>query len=227
MKIQAILFDLDDTLWPVAPVIQGAEQALQSWIATHYPRVAERYDIAAWRNRRQQISQSHARYAYDLWALRHDLLSQVFAEFALPADVADAAMQVFANARNQVQLYPDVLPSLQALQQRYRLGSISNGFADLQQIGLASHFEIMLAAHLEGCAKPDPRLFTKACRQLDLPASAVLFVGDDPEFDVAGAQAVGMKTAWLRRTDLAHTKLAKVKADFQVQDLQQLLALLA
>ncbi len=226
MKIQAILFDLDDTLWPVAPVIQGAEQALQAWIAQHYPVIAEQYDVAAWRQRRQEISVLDPRYAYDLWALRLDLLRQVFAEFGVTADAASEAMQVFAHARNQVDLYADVRPALQVLQQRFRLGSISNGFADLQQIGLAQHFEVMLAAHQEACAKPDPRLFNKACEVLGLSAPEILFVGDDPEFDVAGAKAVGMQAAWLKREDLPHTKPARVDADILVQDLQQLLVYL-
>jgi phosphoglycolate phosphatase-like HAD superfamily hydrolase len=30
--IQAISFDLDDTLWPVAPTITGAEQDLLNWL---------------------------------------------------------------------------------------------------------------------------------------------------------------------------------------------------
>lgn len=40
---KAILFDLDDTLWPIAPVILQAEQTLHAWLQAHAPRVAERF----------------------------------------------------------------------------------------------------------------------------------------------------------------------------------------
>jgi putative hydrolase of the HAD superfamily len=39
--IQAITLDLDDTLWPVAPTIAGAEQDLLQWLRAHTPKTAE------------------------------------------------------------------------------------------------------------------------------------------------------------------------------------------
>ena len=37
MSIRLITFDLDDTLWNVAPVIEGAEAELHDWLARHAP----------------------------------------------------------------------------------------------------------------------------------------------------------------------------------------------
>ena len=34
-KIKAISIDLDDTLWPIWPVIERAEKALHDWLAAH------------------------------------------------------------------------------------------------------------------------------------------------------------------------------------------------
>ncbi len=49
-------------------------------------------------------------------------------------------------------------------------------------------------------AKPDPSIFLEALRQLGNPTPGeVLFIGDNPEADIGGAQAVGMATAWIRR----------------------------
>ncbi|MCX7270365.1 MAG: hypothetical protein NT095_07735, partial [Burkholderiales bacterium] len=39
--IQAITLDLDDTLWPVAPTIAGAEQDLLEWLCVHSPQTAD------------------------------------------------------------------------------------------------------------------------------------------------------------------------------------------
>ena len=38
--IRAISLDLDDTLWPVWPIIERAEQVLQAWLTVHAPRAA-------------------------------------------------------------------------------------------------------------------------------------------------------------------------------------------
>jgi putative hydrolase of the HAD superfamily len=51
-----------------------------------------------------------------------------------------------------------------------------------------------------GYSKPAPEIFHEALRLLGLAAGRhVLFVGDNPDADIAGAQAVGMSTAWVRR----------------------------
>ena len=70
MTIKAILFDLDDTLWPVGPVIRHAEQTLHDWLAVHTPQVTEVYDIEALRQRRQSLVATDPRFSYDLWSLQ-------------------------------------------------------------------------------------------------------------------------------------------------------------
>lgn len=199
MTIKAVVFDLDDTLWPVAPVIQQAETVLHTWLAQHAPQVVQQFSIEQLRQKRKALLSTDARFAYDLWALRHTSLQQVLIEVGDDVQKADLGMTVFADARNQVVLYEDVLPGLQALGQRVKLGSISNGFADLQAIGLASHFQVSLAAHRFGCAKPDPRIFLAACEALQLSPHEIMFVGDDLLLDVRAAQQVGMQGIWMRR----------------------------
>jgi FMN hydrolase / 5-amino-6-(5-phospho-D-ribitylamino)uracil phosphatase len=39
-KIKAITLDLDDTLWPIWPVIERAEAALSDWLTSRAPRAA-------------------------------------------------------------------------------------------------------------------------------------------------------------------------------------------
>ena len=49
-----------------------------------------------------------------------------------------------------------------------------------------------------GIHKPDPRIFALALSKIDSKADTTLFVGDNPEADIAGASGVGMQTAWMR-----------------------------
>lgn len=228
MRIKAVLFDLDDTLWSVGPVILQAELSLQRWMAIHAPKVVQKYSIDELRQQREALVKTDPRFAYDLWALRLALLRKVFKKVGEDLEKADQAMQVFAQARNQVELYQDVLPALELLRERVAMGSISNGFADLQAIGLAPHFQVSLAAHSFGCAKPDRRIFSAACAALNLLPQQVAYVGDDLRLDVQGAQQAGMQGIWMnrQRLNLADTSQRGVQPDAIVADLHELIDLL-
>ena len=39
MSIKAISFDLDDTLWPILPIINKAEEITNKWLVKNYPGV--------------------------------------------------------------------------------------------------------------------------------------------------------------------------------------------
>lgn len=227
--MKALIFDLDDTLWPIAPVIMAAEGKLHEWMAQEAPAVVARYSIEDLRQRRQALVVTDARFSYDLWALRHTLLAQVFSELGVDVSKADQAMQVFAQERSRVALFPDVMPALDCLRERFVLASISNGFADLQAIGLDQHFSVSLAAHQFGCAKPDPRIFLAMLEHLQLRPEECLYIGDDVRIDVQGAQQVGMRAAWVNRLGLKleETAYSHVKPDFVLKDLQDLVQVLS
>jgi putative hydrolase of the HAD superfamily len=199
--IKAVLFDLDDTLWPIGPVIVQAERTLQAWLAQHAPAVAQ-FSIECLRQRRDALIATNPRYRVDLWALRHAVLSAAFADSGQDSDGGskiDAAMAVFAAARNQVTPFDDVLPNLLRWKARLALGSISNGFADLAAIGMAHHFQVSLAAHQFGSAKPDPAIFHAACAALGVAPAHTVYVGDDLLLDVEGAQKAGLRAVWINR----------------------------
>ncbi|UGQ45959.1 HAD family hydrolase [Massilia endophytica] len=200
MRPQAILFDLDDTLWPIAPVIAAAELSLHAWLAAHAPRVAQAFDIATLRARRQALLAQAPELAHDLASLRRRGLEHAFAEAGEDAAHIEGAMRHFLAARNAVQPYDDVLPGLLHLGQSLRLGTISNGNADLEVVGLAHHFAVSLAAARFGRGKPDPAIFLAACDALGVAPAAAVYVGDDPELDVRGAQQAGLRAVWMNRT---------------------------
>ncbi|HEY8607488.1 MAG TPA: HAD family hydrolase [Noviherbaspirillum sp.] len=199
MKIKAVLFDLDDTLWPILPVIKRAESLMYDWLCQHAPRVAARVSIDAMRERRQQLMHSDPVYQLDLRALRHAVLTEAFADAGEDPALAGKAMEVFSRARNEVEPYHDVRPALERLGRRHLLGTISNGVADLDAIGLAHFFEVSIAAWQFGRAKPDPAIFLAACNSLKVAPAEAIYVGDDPMLDVRGAQQAGLRAAWIRR----------------------------
>ena len=197
--IKAVLFDLDDTLWPIVPVIIRAETVLHEWLLTHAPSVAQKFTIDSLRARRGALMAANPRYQIDLWALRHALLTEAFIVSGEDAAKVDLAMVVFSQARNAVTPFDDVVPTLQRLNGRVALGTISNGFADLDAIGLAHHFQVSVAAHRLGSAKPDPAIFHAACDALEVKPAEAVYAGDDLLLDVEGAQKAGLRAVWINR----------------------------
>jgi HAD superfamily hydrolase (TIGR01549 family) len=203
--IKAVLFDLDDTLWPIVPVIKRAETILYEWLATNAPGVTTRFTIEALREQRLALLEANPHYRIDLRALRHAGLTEAFGSVGEDVGKVDLAIEVFSAARNEVTPFDDVLPTLSRLQGRVALGSVSNGVADLETIGLAHYFQASVAAHRFGCAKPDPAIFHAACAALCVEPDEALYVGDDPFIDVEGAQKAGLRAAWMNRQGLKPT----------------------
>ncbi|WDZ96791.1 HAD family hydrolase [Herbaspirillum sp. WKF16] len=197
--IRAVLFDLDDTLWAIEPVLVRAEGLLYEWLRANAPRVAAAHTAATLRERRMALMQSDPLYRIDLWKLRHAALTEVFAEHGEDVARVDEAMALFSEARSTVDLFADVEPALQKLKRTLTLGSVSNGFADLERIGLAAHFGVSIAAHRFGRAKPDAAIFHAACDALGVAPAETVYVGDDLQLDVQGAQQAGLRAVWMNR----------------------------
>lgn len=200
--IKAVLFDLDDTLWPIIPVIKRAEILLYDWLRVHAPAVAQRITIESMRERRQALMATDPVYQLDLRTLRHAVLTEAFNDAGLDATMVDKAMEVFSRARNEVTPFADVLPTLTRLRERVTLGSVSNGVADLHAIGIAHYFQASVAAHRCGFMKPHPEIFHAACTELGIAPHEAVYVGDDPLLDVEGAQKAGLQGIWMNRLDL-------------------------
>lgn len=199
--IKAVLFDLDDTLWSLMPVITNAESVLYSWLHHNLPNVTERFTQEQLRDMRTELSATDPQYKINLWALRHATLTHACHLTGANKERIDEAMEIFSVARNAVTPFDDVLPGLTRLRERFAIGSISNGFADLEAIGIAHHFQTSLAAHTFGRAKPDPAIFHAACDALGSAPHETIYVGDDPVLDVQAAQNAGLEAVWMNRFD--------------------------
>lgn len=203
VDIRAITLDLDDTLWPIAPVMARVEQRVDAWLHAHCPAVAAAWPIEAMRQLREEVTREHPQYAHDYTLQRKLTLRRAFAPFGLGEDWVEAAYAIYQDERNRVDCYADTESALARLARQLPLASLSNGNADLARIGLHRHFRFSVTAREVGVAKPDPAIFLHACERLGLSPNQVLHVGDDPALDVAGARAVGMHAAWINRDRLA------------------------
>jgi 2-haloalkanoic acid dehalogenase type II len=196
---RVISLDLDDTLWPVAPVIAAAEAALHEWLQERYPRTMRGHSAATMRALRAKIAAQFPEQSHDLTFLRRRALAAQFTGAGYAESACEEALEVFLAARNRVEFFADVRPALERLRTRYRLFALSNGNADLQRCGLGAFFDGHMSAIAAGAAKPDARIFAALRDMAGVPAEQILHVGDDPITDVVGARQAGMQTAWLNR----------------------------
>lgn len=203
-QVKAISFDLDDTLWPIGPVIGRAEQALFDWLRQNFSEIAGRHSILSLRKHRELIAVQHPELAHDVSALRRRALECLLLEHGIATELALAqarlGWQVFYARRNEVEWYDDARPMLQRLQTHYRLVATTNGNADLVAMGADHYFELAVRAGEVGCAKPDAGIWQHVCSSLQLQAHEILHIGDHPEHDVLGAiQHGGHAAIWLSR----------------------------
>ena len=177
--IRTITFDLDDTLWAIHPVIARAERRLYNWLAKHYPRTTARFTLDAIRALRMKLADQHLDKAHDLTFLRRAVLSYVSDAAGYDDSLVDKAFAVFDEARNDVEVFPEVLPALASLRERHVLIALTNGNANLVKIGIRDFFDDVVSAAGVGAAKPARRIFDVAVRTGGAAAHQTLHVGDD------------------------------------------------
>jgi putative hydrolase of the HAD superfamily len=198
-RIRAISLDLDDTLWAINPVIYEAEASLWRWLGENYPQVHERFSSRDLLDMRRDVMDEFSDKLHDFRFLRKKVLARVAVESGYDEDMVEPAFDVFDQARNVVELYPDVLPDLEMLYEQFTIVALTNGNANLQTIGIAHLFHGVVTATETGVAKPGRPIFDAAIREAGVSPAEVLHVGDHPETDIDGARRAGMRTAWINR----------------------------
>jgi FMN phosphatase YigB (HAD superfamily) len=151
----------------------------------------------------------------------------------LAGELTGAHMGVLVGLARTPAHHPGLLA---ALHSRVRIGLCSNwswtpsALAILESARLREHFDALVISHDVGLRKPRPEIFRAALSQLGVEPHETLHVGDNLAADVAGAAALGIRTAWITRcvADPAATRARTPEArpDWVLRDLAELEALL-
>ena len=125
-----------------------------------------------------------------------------------PAEPEDTCIEEAVEAYfdpfiRSCQLIPGTYQLLESLAGRYRIGLVSNFTHPpaveqiLARVGLEGFFDaILISGHL-GFRKPHPAVFTTLATRLGLTPAEIVFVGDELQADIVGAQKAGMRTVWM------------------------------
>ena len=198
-RIRAITLDLDNTLWAIDPVIRRAEATLWEWLSDNYPRIPAEFSPETLVEIRESVIEEHWDRNHDFRFLRKKVLEKIAVDAGYTAELVEPAFEVFDRARNEVDLYPDVMPALELLAGDFVLVAVTNGNANLETIGIRHLFHDVVSAAEAGSAKPARPIFDQAIARSGYAPGEILHVGDHPETDVNGAREAGLRTAWINR----------------------------
>ncbi|PBQ30045.1 HAD-IA family hydrolase [Shewanella algae] len=198
--IEAISFDLDDTLYDNRPIIAAAEGALLDWLVKEFP-LTDRWQAADWRALKCRLLQQQADLTHDTSAARLALLQTGLELLGYDKHKANqgakAGLAFFLERRSDFKVSKEVLALLSQLAERFRLVGITNGNVNADKIGLGETFEFVLHPGRGIRRKPWGDMFLLAAERLALQPGALLHVGDHPKTDVEGARRAGCQAAWL------------------------------
>jgi len=223
-KITTISFDADGTLWNFKQAMRRALTSTLNELGRIMPERARSLSVEkmiAIRNQTAQELKGAAHEQIRLAAFQRTLQSIEAADEAL----AERLCRMYLERRfNDIELYDDAIPTLDALRGEYTLGLLSNGNTYPDRCGLEGLFQfVVFAQDHDGIEKPDPRLFEIAIAQAGCAKRECLHVGDSLESDVAGATGAGIKAAWLNRDGRPNDSDAR--PDFEIETLTELVAI--
>ena len=230
--VKSLLLDLDDTLldyssgvddcWATACTLGCADGGIETsaLIAAVAARRRSFWDNAE-HNRRERVNMLAA------WT---KIVAQALETLGRPDPArASTIATEFARRRHEgMQLFPDALTGLAAWRAAgIGLGLVTNGDTSqqrdkIERHGLASYFEVIVIEGEFGIGKPEAAVYRHALQVLGARAEDTCMVGDHLDFDVAGAQRLGVQGVWIDRAGAGLPDRCVVRPDRIIRSLSEL-----
>ena len=207
-KPQAVLFDLDNTLYDYAHSHAKALASVRSKLGSSAAIAPARFDALYDEARRsvkanlKYTASAHSRLLYfqrliELTGLKSDVVLALDCEqtywrtFLYAASLYPGAEDTIRLVRSlgiQVAIVTDLTAQIQ--------------FRKIVYFGLESLVDHIVTSEEAGADKPDPRIFDMAARKLDLtPGACVWAIGDDVKKDCQGAKSRLGAVTFLKRAN--------------------------
>ena len=226
LKISTISFDGDMTLWDFRKVMRHSLKQtlveLQKQVPT--PR-ASKLTIDEMITIRDQFAEEVKGEIWSLLEIRERAFERTLEHVGHPdKDLAIHLNAIYRKHRfEDIELYPDVIPTFDILAPHFKLGLLSNGNTYPERCGLEGRFAFVIFSQDVQVEKPDPKIFQITAERAGCELSQMLHVGDSLENDIAGAKNVGAPSVWLNRDELPND--TNIQPDYEVTSLTELLAI--
>lgn len=199
---QAVIFDLDDTLYPERQYVLSGFKAVADWAEATLGIPAE----SGLSQLTHMFEQGVRGDTFNRWLIEHNL--------PINPHLADV-IKVYRSHHPRLTPFPEVRPLLNLLSREYQLGLVSDGYLSVQQrkltaLKLKKYFNAVVFSDEFGreAWKPQPNPFQVVLERLQhvVPAQAI-YIADNPLKDFLGAHRAGLDTIWVRWTGGEYTHL--------------------
>lgn len=214
---KAVVFDLDGTLYDVQQYFWRAFNEISDYIA-------RKYNLS-----HDGVFQSLVQLWKEKTSMYPRLFDDLIAQLHLGQGELDVLISIFNEHVTKLELYPDVIPTLNRLQgEKYKLGLITDGNvrrqkSKLQMLDLEHYFDIIVYAR-EVEPKPSSLPFVTALDKLKVTPEDTFYIADNPLIDFKGAKEAGMHTVRILRGEFANLSTNE-DIDFEITELNELLGI--
>ena len=227
-QLRAIFFDIDDTLYSTSEFAEIARAAaidamVEAGLDVSRDEIQEELQEVL-----QEFSPNYEHH-FDKLLLR---LPRRHYKGVNPAIIVAAGVMAYHETKS-TRLFPyeDAIEVLRLLSQTdLVLGVITEGLEVKQAEKLVrmrvnqflSPGAIFISNQL-GISKPNPKIYQRACSDLNLRPSETMYVGDNPLHDIDPPNRIGMITVRMRRGGKYYDMEAKTAPQREVQNFWDLL----
>jgi putative hydrolase of the HAD superfamily len=226
LQISAISFDGDMTLWDFEQVMRHSLKhtlaVLQRQRPT--PRVLK-LTIEEMIAIRDQFAEEVKGAVWNLEEIRRRAFERTLEHVGCPdKELAAHLNQIYLKHRfEDIELYPDVVPTFDILAPHFKLGLLSNGNTYPERCGLDGSFAFVVFSQDVQVVKPDPRIFHITAQRAGCELTEMLHVGDSLKNDVVGARNAGVPCVWLNREGVPND--TETQPDYEAASLSEIPAI--
>ena len=204
-KIKLITFDLDDTLRDNMPTITKAEIETRKYIEERVGKI-EWGDLNDFLNLREELIKEDPVIAWDISKLRKEIFRKKLAHVkpqSLRDEIVEEAFKVFIDMRHEIKLFDGVENALDELSNKYTLGVLTNGNADVYRFDFGKYFKFSISSLEAKNSKPNRAHFDKVLEEVEnITFDEIIHIGDHQINDILFASKLGIESLWFNKNNV-------------------------
>ncbi len=215
-NLQAIIFDLDDTLYSERDFVLSGFRAVANWGTANLGiSQAQGYETLF-----DLYQQGIRNNTFNQWLQIHQIPAVSSSE-ETQSEVVAKLLDIYRQHTPQIDPFAESIELLKILTQSYKIGLVSDGYLEVQQrkwaaLGLDHFFDAVVFSDSLGREnwKPSTAPFELVLERLNVAPEFSVYIGDNPRKDFFGARQLGMSTIQIKRIDAEYSHIPAPSLDY-------------